>query len=72
MTGEAKPGSKDNLVVFAGDGDWNEKQEMVAILRDLASALEHDLNVGNPLLVLEKHCLERLQAEHRKAHQAGA
>jgi hypothetical protein len=71
MSGEAKTRTDDNLVVFAGDGDSREKQEMVEVLRDLATALEDDLNVGNPLLVLEKRCLERLQEAHRKTRGAG-
>ncbi len=72
MTVESKSGDGDNMVVFAGDGDVCEKQEMVEVLRELAAALEDDMNVGNPLLVLEKQCLDRLHAAHRKSRVVGA
>lgn len=72
MTLEAEAESRENLLVFSGGGDVQEKQEMATVLRELADAIEQDRNVGCPLLVLEEECLKRLKAAHQRAHSAGS
>jgi uncharacterized protein YutD len=61
---------RENLLVFSGGGDTQEKQEMAMVLRELADAIEQDRNVGCPLLVLEEECLKRLKAAHRRVQSA--
>ena len=60
----------ENIVVFSGDSDPEERREMMEILRNLADALENGTNVGNPLLVLEEHCLRRLKDATRQVAEA--
>ncbi len=63
---------RENLLVYSGGGDEQEKHEMAEILRNLATAMEQDRDVGCPLLVLEEKCLERLKGIHYKTHSAGS
>ncbi|MCP4544978.1 MAG: hypothetical protein GY835_00775 [bacterium] len=65
-----KEKTQGNLVVFSGESDIAEREEMTAVLRTLADALESGDNVGNPLLVLEEQCLRRLQNATLKANSA--
>ena len=62
----------DHMVVFTADGDDSEKREMADILRKLATAMDDESYVGNPLLVLEERCYERLRGLHHKGKVAGA
>ena len=62
---------REEMVVINGGGDAGEQREMVGILRHLADAIEAGSNVGEPLLVLEQRCLERLLEAHARAKRAG-
>ncbi len=62
--------SHENMVVLAADGDDREKREMAEILRILATAMDDESYLGNPLLVLEQRCYERLKKLHRKCRTA--
>ncbi len=70
MSSSAKETPHDHLVVFSADGDDLEKREMADILRKLAEAMDEESYVGNPLLVLEERCYERLKGLHRKSRAA--
>ncbi len=67
MSSSADKSPHDHLVVLTADGDDIEKREMVDILRKLAEAMDEESYVGNPLLVLEERCYERLMGQHRKS-----
>ena len=45
---------------------------MAAVLRSLAQAMDNQDVVGNPLLVLEQRCYERLVGLHRRAAKAAS
>lgn len=64
--------SHDGMVVLAADGDAAEKREMAEVLRSLAAAMEDESYVGNPLLVLEQRCYERLLGLHARVRAQGA
>ncbi len=62
----------EQMVVLTADGDDTEKREMADILRKLATAMDDESYIGNPLLVLEERCYERLRGLHKKDKAAGA
>jgi hypothetical protein len=61
---------QEPMVVLAADGDDRERRELAAVLRSLAQAMDDQDLVGNPLLVLEQRCYERLMGLHRRAVKA--
>lgn len=63
---------QEQMVVLAADGDDRERREMAAVLRSLAQAMDNQDVVGNPLLVLEQRCYERLVGLHRRAAKAAS
>ena len=63
---------QEQMVVLAADGDDRERREMAAVLRSLAQPMDNQDVVGNPLLVLEQRCYERLVGLHRRAAKAAS
>ena len=70
MSSGTKKERSDHMVVFTADGDDIERREMADILRKLAEAMDEESYVGNPLLVLEERCYERLKGLHHKGKAA--
>jgi len=61
----------EGVVVIDGGGDPQEKRELAAIMRSLATAIENDNYAGRPILVLEERWLSTHRRTLTQARGAG-
>ncbi|MBN2170218.1 MAG: hypothetical protein JW819_02725 [Candidatus Krumholzibacteriota bacterium] len=61
----------ESVVVFDGSSDPQEKRELAAIMRSLATAIENDTYAGRPVLVLEERWLTLHRRTLAQARGAG-